>query len=275
MSTPFTLALRAPVEGRIEVADVTPQRLAALSEREIAAMPVWPGRRAAALGDFFSVRGGRSDVIRIEGDLSRVDGIGAGMASGHLIVDGDVGRRAGERMSGGSMHVTGNAGDDAAAGMSGGLLRVDGDTGDRLAAALAGASKGMTGGEVIVAGSAGCEAAARARRGLVVVAGNCGADAGRAMIAGTLLVLGAVGAHPGRGSKRGSIVAAGPIDIPATYRYACTFKPPHVRLTLTYLQRRYGLEIADALLDGLYRRYCGDAGDPGKGEILELVEARS
>jgi hypothetical protein len=93
------------------------------------------------------------------------------------------------------------------------------------------------------------------------------------MIAGTLIVLGRTGAHPGRGSKRGSIVSAGEITVPATYRYACTFQPPLIRLTVTYLRRCYALEIPDSVRDGFYRRYCGDAGNPGKGEILELVRS--
>jgi len=90
------------------------------------------------------------------------------------------------------------------------------------------------------------------------------------MIAGTLVVLGHTGDAPGRGNKRGSIIAAGGIEVPATYRYACTYQPPHTRLTLVYLRRRYGLAIDDRLTDGRYQRYCGDAGDPGKGEILVL-----
>ena len=267
----MALRLRAPVEGRLDLAGVAPDRLAGLTEREIARTRVWSGSRQAELGDFFAVRGQRGDILRIEGDLSRVDGIGAGMTSGQLIVEGNTGRRTGERMSGGVIRVSGSVDDDAGAGMSGGVLTVGGDAGDRLAAALPGASKGMTGGEVIVAGSAGRETAARARRGLVVVCGRCGDEAGRAMIAGTLVALGPIGAHPGRGSKRGSIVAAGAIAVPSTYRFACTFHPPHVRLTMTYLTRRHGLAIPDAVRDGLYHRYCGDAGDPGKGEILELV----
>jgi hypothetical protein len=67
-------------------------------------------------------------------------------------------------------------------------------------------------------------------------------------------------------------VAAGGIPVPATYRYACVFEPPHVRLTMTYLRRRYGLAISDDVVTGRYRRYCGDAGAPNKGEILELFE---
>jgi formylmethanofuran dehydrogenase subunit C len=129
----------------------------------------------------------------------------------------------------------------------------------------------MTGGEIIVHGSVRDDAAALARRGLVVVGGDVGNFAARAMIAGTLVVFGRTAAAAGRGSKRGSIVAVGGIDVPATYRYACTFQPPHVRLMMTYLRRRYQLAIDERVLDGRYRRYCGDAGHPGKGEILQWI----
>ena len=143
---------------------------------------------------------------------------------------------------------------------------IDGDAGRRVAA-------GMTGGEIIVMGSAGADAATRARRGLVVVGGTAGAGAARSMTAGTLVVFGRTGARPGLGSKRGTIVALGGIDVPVTYWLACTFEPPHVRLLLTYLHRRYGLVVNERMVSGRYRRYCGDAGNPGRGEILEWAEA--
>lgn len=111
----------------------------------------------------------------------------------------------------------------------------------------------------------------RARRGLIVVSGNAGAGAARAMIAGTIIVLGRVSDGAGSGNKRGSIVAVGGIAVPPTYRYACTYRPPHIRLTMTYLARRHGLNVDLRVVDGRYRRYCGDAGEPGKGEILEWV----
>jgi formylmethanofuran dehydrogenase subunit C len=108
------------------------------------------------------------------------------------------------------------------------------------------------------------------RRGLVAIGGNAGGEAGRAMIAGTLVVLGSVAAHAGRGSKRGSIVAAGAIEVPPTYRYACTFEPTYVRFLMTYLSRQHGLPIEPRIAGGRYRRYCGDAGGTGRGEILIL-----
>lgn len=223
-----TLSLRAPLSEPLDVEGVTADRVAGLSEREIAGLPVRLGAREARLGDFFDVRGGRSVRMRVEGALAQVNGLGAGMAGGELVIDGDAGCRV---------------------------------------------AAGMTGGEIIVMGSAGAEVAARARRGLVVVAGDAGADAARAMIAGTLVVFGRTGARSGRGSRRGSIVALGGIDVPVAYWCACTYEPPHVRLMLTYLRRRYGLRVDERMVSGRYRRYCGDAGNPGRGEILEWTEA--
>ena len=269
MSDTVTLALRTPLDTALEVERVTADRFADLSERDIAALPVWVGARRAQLGEFFTVRGERSSRVRVEGSTARVHGLAAASAGGEMIIEGDTGHRVAAGMTGGLVEVRGNVEDEAGSAMSGGTLRVMGNARDRLGAAVAGASKGMTGGEIVVGGSAGAEAAARARRGLVVVAGDTGDQPARAMIAGTLVVLGRTGAQPGRGSKRGSIIAVGGIEVPITYWHACTYQPPHVRLTMTYLRRHYGLAIEDRVAGGAYRRYCGDAGDQGRGEILE------
>ena len=266
------LSLRTPLDQVIEIDGLAPDCTASLSQSDIAALPVLLGSRRAALGEFFTVQGERSDRIHIEGDLTNVDGLGAGCAGGELAIHGSAGRRVGAGMTGGRVEVRGNVGDDAGVGMQGGALRVTGTAGDRLGAATPGASTGMTGGEIIVNGSAGREAAARARRGLVVIGGDAGADAARAIIAGTLVVFGRTGANPGRGSKRGSIVALGGIEIPATYEYACAYQPAYMRLLLTYLQRHYGFRVEMSSLDGMYNRYCGDMASLGRGEILELAQ---
>ena len=50
-------------------------------------------------------------------------------------------------------------------------------------------------------------------------------------------------------TARAASTSAGPSlpsaasNVPSTYRYACTFRPPHLRVTLTYLVRRYGLSF--------------------------------
>jgi formylmethanofuran dehydrogenase subunit C len=272
VSDVVTLSLRAALVEPLEVDGVTADRVAGLSQHEIAALPVWLGAREARLGDFFDVRGERSDRVRVVGTLTQVYGLAARMAGGELVVEGDAGQRVAEGMTGGLVDVRGSVGDDAGVAMAGGLLRVSGSAGDRLGASAPGTSTGMTGGEIIVVGSAGADAAARVRRGLIVVGGNTGADAARAMIAGTLVVFGRTGARPGRASKRGSIVALGGIDVPVTYWCACTYEPPHVRLLLTYLRRHHGMPVEDRMIGGRYRRHCGDAGNPGRGEILEFAD---
>lgn len=268
MSDAVVLTLRARLDGPLDVSGVTPDRCAGLAQSEIAALQVWAGATRAALGDVFDVRGERALRLEFEGDLRAVHGLGAGTAAGQVSVRGDAGRETGARMTGGLVHVHGSTGDDAGQAMAGGVLRVDGHTGSRLAGAAPGASKGVTGGEVVVFGTAGDGVGALMRRGLVAVAGGVGPFAGRGMIAGTLLVLGPIGDQPGLGSKRGSIIAAAGVTVPPTYRLACTYEPPHVRVLLTSLRRRFGFPADARLLSGQYDRYCGDAGEVGKGEIL-------
>jgi formylmethanofuran dehydrogenase subunit C len=127
----------------------------------------------------------------------------------------------------------------------------------------------MTGGELIVRSSAGAEAGAYMRRGLVAIGRAAGDRAGLGMIAGTVIVCGRAGPEAGLWSKRGSVVALGPITPPATYVYACTYQPVHLRLILTRLRAHHGLSIHRRHLAGLFRRYSGDFAELGKGEILQ------
>jgi hypothetical protein len=91
------------------------------------------------------------------------------------------------------------------------------------------------------------------------------------MLAGSIVVFGRIGPDPGLWSKRGSIVAFGALTPPAPYRYACTYRPPHLSVTLTYLKARRGVPITPEQLTGLYRRYSGDLAELGAGEILAWI----
>ena len=274
MSDSVTLTVRDQLDHAIDGECISPDQFASLSAREIGMLPVWAGREQRTLGDYFNVRGERAANIRIEGDVRLVNGIAAAMSTGHVLVDGSSGSHVGLGMSGGRIEIRGNVGNDAASGMSGGTLHVRGNAGDRLAAGLPGASRGATGGEVVVEGSAGDDVGARMRRGLVFVGGDAGNHAARAIIAGTILVLGSVGREPATGSKRGSLVVGGPVDVPNTYKLACRYEPPHVRLALAHLARTYGLSIDQRFILGTYDRYCGDAGTVVKGEMLVLAGNR-
>src|SRR5438874_13546355 len=131
----------------------------------------------------------------------------------------------------------------------------------------------MTGGEIVIRGDAGAQAGAAARRGLIVVTGDAGPQAARGMIAGTVVVFGRAGPGAGRFLKRGSIVALGAIERPATFGYACTYRPPYVALLLRYLRARCRVEVAEGQISGRYERYSGDLAELGKGELLRWVGA--
>jgi formylmethanofuran dehydrogenase subunit C len=202
------------------------------------------------MGELFDISGSPGAVIRFTGDLTQADRLGAGMSQGLVIVEGSVGNEAGLGMMGGALDITGNAG-------------------ARAGAAAPGVKRGMSGGELIVRGSAGPETGASMRRGLLVVGGDSGPRTGLGIIAGTIVVFGASGADSGLWSKRGSVIAFGDITPPATYLYACTYRPVHLRLMLMRLQTTYGLRVRKRQLQGLYRRYSGDLAELGKGEILQ------
>jgi formylmethanofuran dehydrogenase subunit C len=267
----ITLTLRSPLTEILEADSIVPDRFATSSEADIAALPVWCGRQRLALGDVFDARGAHSARVRIVGDVRLVADLGAGMTGGELVIDGNAGARVGAGMSGGRIEVIGSAGDDPGAAMRGGSIIIRGSAGDRVGAASPGAARGMSGGEIVVAGSVGDDAGSRMRRGLLFIGGSAGAGAARAIIAGTVIVLGRVGTDPAAGNKRGTLVAAHTVDVPVTYQYACTYEPPHVRLMLTHVRRRYAVDVESAIVNGRYRRYCGDAGTVARGEILEWI----
>src|ERR687886_1997347 len=130
----LTLTLRREPVVPLEAEVLCPDRLAGARRQEIEALPVWHGNERTRVGEFFAVSGGGDDV-RLEGDLSRVKLVGAGMTGGRLTVAGDVGMHAGAGMRGGELHVEGDAGDWAGAGMRGGTLVVRGSAGGRLGGA--------------------------------------------------------------------------------------------------------------------------------------------
>lgn len=70
--------------------------------------------------------------VRIVARGNTLDGVGRGLKSGLILVDGDAGDAVGYAQSGGSLVVTGSAGHRAGLGQSGGTLAVLSSTG-RLA----------------------------------------------------------------------------------------------------------------------------------------------
>jgi formylmethanofuran dehydrogenase subunit C len=251
VSQGLTARLISPLDQRADFSEVLADPWVSLPAHALAQRPVYLERDGrVSLGDLFRISGDPNAEIRFEGDLSRADRLGSGLAAGSVLVDG-------------------NSGNEAGLGMSGGILIINGRTGDRTGAAPLGYKRGMTGGELIVRRSAGAEAGAYMRRGLLVIGGDAGDRVGLGMIAGTVVIRGRAGHDAGLWSKRGSVIALGPITPPATYRYACTYHPVHLRLILSRLRTHHGLSIHRRHLAGLYRRFSGDFAELGKGEILE------
>jgi formylmethanofuran dehydrogenase subunit C len=263
----LTLTLREPPIVPLETEGVSPDRLAALPRGEIEALAVWHGNRRAQLGDFFAVSGDGDEELRIEGDLARVKFLGAGMTGGRLVVAGDAGMHTGAEMRGGELVVEGDVGDFAGTGMRGGRLVVRGSAGRELGGALPGVRAGMRGGEILVHGDAGEQAGAGLRRGLIAVAGRVGDAAGLRMLAGTIVALGGLGAVAGADTRRGTIVSMSEVALLPTFTYACSYRPPFLRMYLRRL-RELGLPLTDEQIEGRYARWSGDGLELRRGEIL-------
>jgi formylmethanofuran dehydrogenase subunit C len=140
-----------------------------------------------------------------------------------------------------------------------------------VGAAYRGDRVGMRGGEILVFGSAGNEVGSGMRRGLVAIAGDSGDFTGVNLLAGTIVVFGKLGQRTGAGMRRGTIVSMQPAEMLPTFTFACTYRPVILRLYLPYL-RGLGLPVNDAQVQGCYQRWCGDAIELNRGEIL-LLEA--
>jgi formylmethanofuran dehydrogenase subunit C len=247
---PLTLTLHEPPTVPLEVEGLSPERLAARRRGEIEALTVWHGNRRAQLADFFTVSGNGDDELRIEGDLRRVKFLGADMRGGELVVEGGVG-------------------DFSGVGMRSGRLVVKGSAGHHLGGAYPGERAGMRGGEILVHGDAGDQVGAGLRRGLIAVAGRLGDAAGLRMLAGTIVAVAGLGASPGAAMRRGTIVAMSQVTPLPTFAFACSYRPPFLRLYLRRL-RELGLPLTDEQIEGSYARWSGDGLELRRGEILIL-----
>ncbi len=261
------LTLRTTPAVPLEAEVLTPDCMTGLTAGEAAALPVHHGNEIATLGDFFRIESHDGEELRLEGDLSWVKLIGAGMTGGKIHVAGGVGQHLGAVMAGGEILIEGNAADWVGPEMTGGRIVVKGDAGHAVGSAYRGSRVGMRGGEIIVHGKAGNEVGNTQRNGLIAIGGDCGDFAGVNMLAGSIVVLGALGIRCGAGMKRGSIVTMQPAEPLPTFSYACSYHPGYLRLYLLHL-RALGLAVDDAQIEGLYQRWSGDSVELNRGELL-------
>jgi len=268
--TGVTLSLKEPTTIPIEADAISPDKFLGRSQAEIAALPLFYGRRRMTVGDLFTIEGEDPENIVLEGDLSHVKRVGHRMSRGCITIHGDVGLHLGAEMSGGEIVVHGDVGAWAGAQMSGGRIWVHGSAGPMLGAVYTGEKLGMRGGEIIVDGSAGPRAAERMRRGIIVVQGDLGDFAGARMIAGSLFTFGKLGARPGAGMKRGTLLALDGLSdgLLPTFRYSCTCESPSFLRYYLHRLRSWELPVKEEHIEGWYRRYTGDATTIDKGELF-------
>jgi formylmethanofuran dehydrogenase subunit C len=261
----LTLTAKEAPPVRVDLSPLTPDRLAGLKAREIAALRLVAGRDGFAVGDLFSVRGSDAETVVIDGGSPLLDAVGADMAGGTLRVVGDVGDRAGAGMRGGLLVVEGSAGPRLGAGLVDGRVDVAGDAGERAGGALPGRMTGMAGGIVTIAGTAGPRAGDRMRRGLLV-AGACAEEAGSRMIAGTILA-GRFGPDAGVLMKRGTLIAEALDGPPPPTFLSCGTHDLQVMAMLAAWIASLGLASPPAVPRRV-TRLQGDMAALGKGEIL-------
>ncbi|MBX3419698.1 MAG: formylmethanofuran dehydrogenase subunit C [Pirellulaceae bacterium] len=245
------------------------------------------GNRKTELGEIFRIRGDYQHQRSIWiGDLGRATGLGTGLKSGLLTVEGNVGHRTGLRLMGGTIVIGENSGDDLGCEMSAGSIWVAGSSGDRAGGCGSGVNAGMRGGILVIEGSVGTGVGLRMRRGTIIVGGDAGNFAGFQLIAGTIVIGGTASAGLAHEMKRGTVIANrvedGSIALPR-FRLNGVVKGG----ILSVLSRLLPAEIEAnfpsinssrhpklrQLLEQTWRAYSGDHLQTGLGELLVSGDA--
>lgn len=248
----LTLTFRGDAGLPVDMSAVLPDRLAGHPADAVARLSLPCRGGAAPLGDLFDMSAGdATDGLLIRPGGAILHRVGVGMASGRLLVEGDVAAHAG-------------------AGMGGGLLRITGNAGEALGGALPGRPQGMRGGLISVGGNTGDRVGERMRRGIVVVDGQAGAHAAAFMVAGTLAIGGGCGLHPGFGMRRGTLLLGRSKAAPPE-----GFADGGTRDWLFLHLLRRALEGTGSWFEsaGTTRahRFIGDLAEGGHGEILAIA----
>lgn len=266
------LRLRHDITVGLDLRGVLPSRLLPMSIDEAARVTVWQGNHQVELGELFVIENcdRRPDTLRLIGDLSKADNIGAGLEASSLFVQGPVGNHAGQEMCGGSLFIHGHVGNNLAEGMKRGFIKVLGNVGDRVGCPLPGENRGMAGGSIFVLGSAGNEVGHRMRRGTIAVVNDCGDFLGYEMLAGTIIVGGTAGHSVGLSMRRGTIVLgqSKPGSLLAGFTHTCCFRPAMMPMLAKEFEQLEVPEAARLIRDSSYDLFHGDLAQMGRGEIL-------
>jgi formylmethanofuran dehydrogenase subunit C len=265
----LTLTLKHLPAGRLDLSPLMPF----LASGELSGLPALPLQLATQkipLGELFEVNGSDATQLVLQGDLSRVDGIGAAMQTGSLTLAGNAGAYLGTGLLGGEINVHGHAGNFVGVAMRKGSIHIKGNAGDYLGGILPGAMQGMAGGQIVVQGDVGERCGDRMRRGAILIGGKVGDYAGSRMLAGTIAVFGGAGKHAGYGMRRGTLMIRGEIEIDATFA-DCGEQVLPITNLLFRSWEKLGSPFGDAAGQATpVHRFMGDRGADGKGEILRF-----
>jgi formylmethanofuran dehydrogenase subunit C len=244
---------------------INPDVFLGKTPKEIGELEVWEGNKQKKLGDLFKVEvettgsSQEAPLITVQGDVSRVRRIGAGMKSGEIVVKGDVGMHLGEEMQGGKITVYGNTLGWAGSMMKGGTIEIHGNAGDYLGAPYRGSTEGMKGGKIIVHGNVGREAGAHMKKGIIKIYGNAGQFVGFRMKGGTIYVQKDCEPRVGACMVDGTIVVGGRVE-----SVLPTF-------TIEGLRKKVKIEEGE-VVEAPFYLFIGDLAENGRGRLFIAKE---
>jgi formylmethanofuran dehydrogenase subunit C len=263
----LTLRLKAPASERINLAGITPAKIAALSAHEIAKLNVGIEKGGLALGDAFDISGSAGDTLTIEAPNSTLDFVAGGLAGGTIRVIGNVGAYAGRKMTGGKLEIRGNVENYLASGATGGFIHVSGNAGDNVGGFMPGDRFGMQGGIAVIDGNVGARAGEKMRRGTVIVRGKTGEGTGTRMIGGTIWAEGGIGPAPGLMMRRGTFIGPSVERLLPTFVDCGKHDLVIMRVIARYLKAVLG-DLAPKPMPLFVQKIGGDMATIGRGEIL-------
>jgi formylmethanofuran dehydrogenase subunit C len=199
-----------PVNAEI----INPEVFQGKDTAEIADLIIFEGNKQRKLRELFKIEEDNAEAtITINGDVSEVRKIGAGMKNGEIIINGNVGMHLGEKMAGGKITVNGSACQWAGAAMKKGLIEIHGNAGDYLASPYRGTTEGMKGGKIVVDGDVGSDSGAYLHGGLIKIKGNnVGQFLGFHMSDGTIHVEKSASSRLGANMTGGKIIVSGVVE---------------------------------------------------------------
>jgi formylmethanofuran dehydrogenase subunit C len=247
----------------VEAGEISPDKLAGKSVKEIESTKIWEGNRQLALDDIFKVseklNGSDGPTIRIVGNASKIRKIGYRTSSGSVIVEGSAGMYVGEEMSGGSILVTGDAGSWLGTKMKGGRIEVKGRTDDYVGAGYRGTTLGMKGGTIIIHGNAGNEVGCWMTNGTIRIKQNTGLFPGIHMSNGTILIEGSCEGRAGAQMRRGKVIVSGYI--------------PAILPSFAFEEIQGKTKFGEETIAGPFYAFSGDMNENGKGKLSVRVTA--